>query len=30
MSWLTPHIGTQIVDFGSAMLLLTCFAIRAQ
>ena len=30
MSWLTPHIATQIVDFGSAMLLLTCFAIVAQ
>ena len=30
MSWLTPHIATQIVDFSSAMLLLTCFAIVAQ
>jgi hydrogenase-4 component E len=30
MSWLTPHIATQIVDFGSAMLLVTCFAIVAQ
>src|SRR5262245_28064781 len=30
VSWLTPHIGSQIVDLGSAMLLLTCFAIVAQ
>jgi hydrogenase-4 component E len=30
MSWLTPHIGSQMVDFGSAMLLLTCFAVVAQ
>ncbi|HEX7767119.1 MAG TPA: hydrogenase, partial [Nitrospira sp.] len=30
VSWLTPHIGTQLVDLGSALLLLTCFAIIAQ
>jgi hydrogenase-4 component E len=30
MSGLTPHIATQIVDFSSAMLLLTCFGIVAQ
>ena len=30
MTWLTPHIGTQLVDLGSALLLLTCFAIVAQ
>ena len=30
MSLLTPHIGSQLVDLGSALLLLTCFAIVAQ
>ena len=30
VSWLTPHIGSHIVDLGSALLLLTCFAIVAQ
>ena len=30
MSQLTPHIGSQLVDLGSALLLLTCFAIVAQ
>ena len=30
VSWLTPHIGSQLVDLGSALLLLTCFAIVAQ
>ncbi len=30
MSWLTPHTASQLVDVGSALLLLTCFAIVAQ
>ena len=30
MSFLTPHIGSQLIDMGSALLLLTCFAIVAQ
>jgi hydrogenase-4 component E len=30
MSLLTPYIGSQLVDLGSALLLLTCFAIVAQ
>ena len=30
MSLLTQHIGSQMVDLGSALLLLTCFAIVAQ
>lgn len=30
MSWLTPQLGAHLVDLGSAMLLLTCFAIVAQ
>ena len=30
MPLLTPHVGSQLVDLGSALLLLTCFAIVAQ
>ena len=30
MSLFSPHIGSQMVDLGSALLLLTCFAIVAQ
>ncbi len=30
MSLLTPHVGSQLVDLGSAVLLLICFAIVAQ
>ena len=30
MSLLTPYMGSQLVDLGSALLLLTCFAIVAQ
>jgi hydrogenase-4 component E len=30
MSLFTPHLGAQLVDLGSALLLLTCFAIVAQ
>ena len=30
MQLLTPLIGSQMVDLGSALLLLTCFAIVAQ
>ncbi len=30
MPLMTTHIGSQLVDLGSALLLLTCFAIVAQ